>query len=105
MNNLVKRIKQAYLTGNAWIIRRVAIMGAECGASLKRIVVAILLAFIGFIFVINFVPMIEDVSTANITNPLTRTIADMGIWVLPVGGIIGVFYGVFRLFGGGGKGD
>lgn len=74
------------------------------GVSLKRVVVAILLAFVGFIFIIKFVPTIESVSTANITNDFTKTIADIGIWLLPVGGLIGVFYGVFKLFGGGGKG-
>lgn len=79
------------------------ILAGQAGMSLKRIVVAMLLAFIGFMFMINFIPMIENVSTANITNPLTKTIADMGIWILPVGGIIGIFYGVFKLFGSSGK--
>lgn len=73
--------------------------------SLKRVVVAILLAFVGFMFIVGVTPQIESVSTANITNPITSMLANMAIWLLPVGGIIGVFYGIFRLFGKGGKGE
>lgn len=72
--------------------------------SLKKVVTAILLAFIGVIFIIQMTPQIEsNVSSANITNSFTSAIVDMAAWLLPVGGLIGVFYGVFRLFGGGGK--
>lgn len=72
--------------------------------SLKKIVVALLLGYVGFMFIIKFTPTIEqDVSSANITNTLTSGMVDMGAWLLPVGAIVGIFYGIFKLFGGGGS--
>lgn len=72
--------------------------------SLKKVVVAILLAFVGMMFLINVTPQIESsVSSANITNTFTSSMVNMAAWLLPVGGIVGVFYGIFRLFSGGGK--
>lgn len=74
--------------------------------SLKRIVVAILLAFVGIMFVINVTPEIESsVTSANITNSFTSNMVDMAKWLIPIGAIVGIFYGVFRLFRESRKGD
>lgn len=86
-----------------WLRKVATSFAGEKGASMKKIVVTILLAYIGFMFIIKFVPQIEGVDTDNITNDMTKWAADLGIWVLPVGGLIGLFYGVFKLFEG--KGD
>lgn len=74
--------------------------------SLKKLVTSILLAFVGVMFIVNVTPMIESqVNSANITNALTKALIDMAAWVLPVGGIIATFYGVFKLFQGKGSSD
>ena len=75
--------------------------GKGVSMSLNKIVTAMLLAFVGMMFVINIAPEIEtQVSSANITNTFVSAMVDMGAWLLPIGGIIGVFYGIFRLFKG-----
>lgn len=67
--------------------------------SLRKLVVSLLLAFVGLMFIINVTPEIESqISSANITNGFVSSMVDMGEWLLPIGGIIGVFYGIFRLF-------
>lgn len=70
--------------------------------SLRKIVVALLLAFVGLMFVVNITPEIEgNVSSANITSSFVSSMVDMAKWLIPIGGIIGLFYGIFRLFEGG----
>lgn len=71
----------------------------QVGASLSKIVVSMLLGFVGLMFLMYFIPELEDgISSANVTNSFVAALMDMGIWLLPIGGIIGIFYGVFRLF-------
>lgn len=69
--------------------------------SLRKLVVGILLGFVGLMFIIYVTPEIEaEVSSANISNSFVSAMVDMAEWLLPIGGIVGVFYGVFRLFEG-----
>lgn len=66
--------------------------------SVGTLIQTIILAFVAFIFIISFTPTIEGTSTANISNSFTKSMAEMAKWVIPVGAIVGVLYGVFRLF-------
>jgi hypothetical protein len=72
--------------------------------SLKKLITTILLVFVGFQFLIYFTPTIESSSTSNITNPLVVMFFTMAKWLIPVGGLIGLFFAIFKLFGGGSKG-
>lgn len=44
------------------------------------------------------VSVATDNETGTITNTFVVAMLNMGAWLLPVGGIIGIFYGIFRLF-------
>jgi len=65
--------------------------------NIKSVFIGLILVIVAFIFVIQVVPTIEAVDTDNITNSTTKAIAKMGVWVIPVLAICGVFYGAFRL--------
>lgn len=85
-------------------ISKAALQG-QLGMSLQKVIVAILVAFIGVIFIVNITPTMETtITTANITNTFTSSMIDMFKWLIPVGGLVGIAYGIFRLFGGGGGG-
>lgn len=59
----------------------------------------LIVILLGIILVFTFVPIIEDnSSTANITNPTTKTFGDLAGWLLPVLAIIGLVYLGIRLF-------
>jgi hypothetical protein len=74
--------------------------------SFKKLVVGILLAFVGVMFIVYVTPQIEEgIDTANITNGLVVALLNMASWLIPVGGIVACFYGVFKLFSGGGNRD
>jgi hypothetical protein len=74
--------------------------------SFKKLVVGILLAFVGVMFIVYVTPEIESgIDTANITNGLVVALLNMAAWIIPVGGIVGCFYGVFKLFGGGARSE
>lgn len=78
-----------------------AVLVGQTGMALKKVVVSLLLAFVGIIFVLQITPQIENgIVTTNITNTFTIAMLNMAKWLLPVGAIIGIFYGVFRMFGG-----
>jgi hypothetical protein len=67
--------------------------------SFRKLVVGILLAFVGIMFIVYVTPQIENgIDTANITNGLVIALLNMSAWLIPVGGIVGCFYGVFKLF-------
>ena len=69
--------------------------------NLNKVIVSLLMAFVGVMFVINITPEIETaISGASITNAFTSALVDMAEWVIPVGAIVAIFYGVFKLFGG-----
>lgn len=67
--------------------------------SFRKLVVGILLAFVGIMFIVYVTPQIEaGIDTANISNGLVVALLNMAGWLIPVGGIVGCFYGVFKLF-------
>lgn len=69
--------------------------------ALTALLSSLIIAFIALIFIVQFTPMVEtDVSSANITNNFTSSMIDMAVWILPVGGIVAVFYGIFSMFRG-----
>lgn len=72
--------------------------------NLKKLITSILLAYIGLMFVFNITPEIQaGIDSANLTG-FVLVMATMAGWLLPTGAIIGIFYGIFKLFSGGGKG-
>ena len=73
----------------------------EDGIVMRRVLVMLLLAFVGLMFVINITPEIETaVASENITNAFTTALVDMSAWVLPVGAMVALFYGIFKLLKG-----
>ena len=69
--------------------------------SLKKIVTSMLLAFVGLLFVMEIGPIIETGITGYAgTNTFVIAILGMAEWLIPVGALVGIFYGVFRLMGG-----
>ncbi len=68
-------------------------------AAIGNILDGLIVIFVGIILVFNFIPQIEsNSSTANITNPTTKTFGDMLGWLLPVLAIIGLLYVGIRMF-------
>lgn len=66
---------------------------------IKGILVGIVVLYIGIMFIVNMTPSLEsDVTSANITNPMTSNLVDMSEWLIPVLAIVGVFMGGFALF-------
>ena len=104
----------------AWAVVRVAVaamvaavrfqlavvVASQAGSvNLKALMTTIIIAFIALIFIVQFTPTIEtNVSSANITNTFTSSMVDMAVWILPVGAVVGVIFGIIKLFGGGRKG-
>lgn len=78
-------------------------VAAQAGSvNLKALMTTIIIAFIALIFIVQFTPTIEtNVSSANITNTFTSSMVDMAVWILPVGAVVGVIFGIIKLFGGG----
>jgi lipopolysaccharide export LptBFGC system permease protein LptF len=72
--------------------------------SLNKLVTAIMLAFVGLMFIVNITPEITATieaavapGTGTITNTFVVAMLTMAEWLMPVGALIGVFYGIFRL--------
>lgn len=68
--------------------------------SLNKLVTTILLAFVGIMFLLYVSPEITtqiETQSANMTG-MVKPFFSMAIWLLPVGGMIGIFYGIFRMF-------
>lgn len=75
------------------------------GISIKALIGGILLLYVGAVFIIQFTPTIEtDVTSANITQPITMRIVNILVWALPVGALVGVLFGAFKFLGGSKKG-
>lgn len=72
--------------------------------SLKKLISTLLLAYIGLIFIIEIAPEISTAVASSNSTGFTLVMMNLAAWLLPVGGLIGIFYGVFKLFGGGGRG-
>lgn len=72
---------------------------------IKGIFLGIIVIYISLMFIINMTPTLEtDVSSANITNPMTSTLIDMSVWIVPVLAIVGIIaagFGYFKLHGKG----
>lgn len=69
--------------------------------SLKKIVTSLLLAFVGIMFVMEIGPIIETgIGGYAGSNTFVIAILDIAEWLVPVGALVGIFYGVFRLMGG-----
>lgn len=77
--------------------------GREGGfASITAVLGAVLVLFIGILFVVNLTPEIEtQITSANITNTMTKSLVDMSEWVLPVGAIGALIFGAVMLLKGG----
>lgn len=72
--------------------------------SLSKLVTTLLLAFVGLMFVIEVGPQIETAVLGYTgTNAFVEAILGMASWILPVGALVGIFYGIFRMMGGGKK--
>ena len=66
---------------------------------IKNVMVGIILLYVAIMFIVTMTPTLEtDISSANITNPMTSTMVDMSEWIVPVLAIVGVFIGAFALF-------
>ena len=66
---------------------------------LKATVTGIILIFVAIMFIVGITPTFEtNISSANITNPLTSTLVDMSEWVIPVLAIVGVILGGLAIF-------
>jgi len=75
--------------------------------NVSRIITVVMLAFVGLMLIIYITPEIETAITAastDITN--TFVIAMLGIaeWLIPIAAIMALFFGLFKLFKGGGRG-
>lgn len=69
--------------------------------SLGKLATGVMVAFVGMLFIVNVTPTIESsVVSANVTNAFVSSMIDMAAWLLPIGGIMGIFYGIFHMFTG-----
>lgn len=72
---------------------------------IKGIFLGIIVIYIALMFIVNMTPTLEsDVSSANITNPMTSTLIDMSVWIVPVLAIVGIIAAGFAFFKLKGKG-
>lgn len=66
---------------------------------IKGVFLGIIVIYVALIFIVQMTPTLEtDVSSANITNPMTSTLIDMSVWVVPVLAIVGIFIAGFAFF-------
>ena len=66
---------------------------------IKGVLVGIIVLYVGIMFVVTMIPTLEsDISSANITAPMTSSIIDMSSWVIPVLALVGLFMAAFAMF-------
>lgn len=66
---------------------------------IRGLFVGIIVVFIALMFIVEIVPQMEEnISSANITNPMTSTLIDMSVWVVPVLAIVGIIIATFAFF-------
>lgn len=66
---------------------------------IKGVFTGIIIIYIAIMFIVNMTPtMEEDISSANITNPMTSSLIDMSEWVIPVLAIVGIILAGFAFF-------
>lgn len=66
---------------------------------IKGVLVGIIVIYVGIMFVVTMTPTLEsDISSANITAPMTSSLVDMAEWVVPVLAIVGLFIAAFAMF-------
>jgi len=74
----------------------------------QSVMVGIVVLYVAIMFIVSMTPQLEtDISSANITNPMTSGMIDMSVWIIPVLAIVGCFmaaFALFRLRGGKGGG-
>lgn len=106
-----ERFIEGYRMGMAafvvWANRQTAnLVSSNVGAvNIQVVMSSLIIAFVALLFVINVTPTIEtEITSANITNTFTSSMIDMASWLLPVGGIVAVFYGIFTMFRNRGNG-
>lgn len=76
---------------------------------IKGVFVGIIVIYIAIMFIVQMTPTMEsDISSANITNPMTSSLVDMSEWIIPVLAIVGVIiagFAAFKLRGGRGSAE
>lgn len=66
---------------------------------IKGVLVGIIVLYVGIMFIVTMTPTLEsDISSANITAPMTSSLVDMSEWVVPVLAIVGLFMAAFAMF-------
>lgn len=70
-------------------------------ADITAILGAVVVLFVGMLFIVNLTPEIEtQITSANITNTMTKSLVDMSEWAIPVGGIGALIFGAILLLRG-----
>lgn len=71
---------------------------------IKGVFLGIIVIYIAIMFIVNMTPQMEsDISSSNITNPMTASLVDMSEWIIPVLAIVGIIiagFAFFRMRGG-----
>lgn len=66
---------------------------------IKGVLVGIIVIYVGIMFVVTMTPTMEsDITSVNITAPMTSSLIDMAGWVIPVLAIVGLFMAAFAMF-------
>lgn len=65
--------------------------------NLGKVVSGLLVSFIGIMFILGFVPVLEaEIVTTEITNSFVATMLDMSVWIVPAVAVIGIILYVVR---------
>jgi ABC-type sulfate transport system permease subunit len=77
--------------------------GAATGNVIVTLFVALVLIYVGFMFIAQFTPIIGNITYEG--GGIIQTFFDLGKWLIPVLAIVGlIIYGVTHFLGGGGGG-
>jgi hypothetical protein len=68
------------------------------GIDPSRIITLLIMAFVVLMFILSFVPELEDaITNSTITNEFVNAMLGIMVWVLPIGALIAILIAIFRL--------
>jgi hypothetical protein len=89
-----------YFKAIAWLQRKIKTLDGQRGSvPIKMVFEGMLFILLGGIVVYTLVPVFEtNATTANITNPTTKTFGDLASWIIPALAFVGLIFVTIQMF-------